>query len=138
MCCILCASGLLGAILPTSSVIKRGAREIVPAETAFISAANALLRSLSASVSSARSLTLCSGSASRFPWFVTKNVAFPDHIFAHIYEGEIMRNARNIPYVFCVSSPFSESARRIFCVAVLGTAPFRLAEMSTAPYGRFI
>ena len=55
--------------------------------------------------------------------------------------GKIMRKREKretIPYAFCVSSPFSASARRTFCVAVLGTAPFKLAEMSTAPYGRFI
>lgn len=74
--------------------------QIVPAEEALISAANALLRSLSASVSFARSLTLCSGSASRFPWFATKKVAFPVHVFAHIY-GEIMRNARKEDYTVC-------------------------------------
>ena len=38
-----------------------------------------------------------------------------------------------IPYVFCVTSPFSASASRIFCVAGFGTAPLRFADMSTAP-----
>jgi hypothetical protein len=42
------------------------------------------------------------------------------------------------PYIFCVTSPFSARVRRIFCVAVFGTAPFRFEETSTAPNGRFI
>jgi hypothetical protein len=67
----------------------QGARENVPAEAAFTSAASALLRSLSASASSARSLNFCSGSASRFPWFATNNVAFPDaHLRAYICVGK--------------------------------------------------
>ena len=47
-----------------------------------------------------------------------------------------MRKRR--PYVFCVTSPFSARARRIFWVAVFGTAPFKFDETSTAPKGRFI
>jgi hypothetical protein len=64
-------------------------------------------------------------------------VAFPDHICTYILYGERMRSAgkETIPCVFCVSSPFSVSARRIFCVVILEMAPFMLAEMSTAPYG---
>lgn len=43
-----------------------------------------------------------------------------------------------LPYAFCVIKPFSARATRIFCVAVLGTAPLRFAAISTAPKGRFI
>ena len=73
-------------------------------------------------------------------WFATKNVVFPVAHLAHICglgEGPEGKNESE-PYVFCVTWPFSASARRTFCVAVLGTAPLRFAETSTAPYGRFI
>ena len=75
-------------------------KQIVPAEEALISPANALLRSLSASVSSARSLTLCSGSASRFPRFETKNVAFPDHTCAFIWGENEKREKGNYTVYF--------------------------------------
>ena len=53
------------------------------------------MRSLSAFVLSARSLILCSGSASRFPWFTKKNVAFPDRICACIRGENEKRAKRN-------------------------------------------
>ena len=59
-----------------------------PAEAAFTSAASALLRSASVSVSSARALTLCSGSASRLSCFETNNVAFPESICAYMQVGK--------------------------------------------------
>lgn len=102
----------------------------VPVDAVFISAAITLFSSSIAFESSSSVASFSAGTSSRLDCFTTKNVVFPALDVVHsAYSQESTHEDE--PYTFCVISPFSARATRIFCVVALGTAPLRFAQTST-------